>query len=104
VEFCDAGREGSPAIGDRRTPPAGDRRTPQPFVRPFNQAPAAALARKVPTKLSNVSIFIIEKRSGEEKVPAPTLGTIPRPLCSIVWRVNSPPKALARISPALVSS
>jgi hypothetical protein len=45
-----------------------------------------------------------KKRSGEEKVPATTLGTIRRSLCSIVWHVNSPPKAFALISSALVSS
>jgi hypothetical protein len=63
VEFCDAGREGSLAIGDRRTP--------QPFVRPFNQTPAAALAGKVPTKLSNVNIFIIEKKEAARKRSPP---------------------------------
>jgi hypothetical protein len=42
-----------------------------PLVRPFNQAPALAPARKVKTKPTIVNVFIAAKQSYEEKVPAP---------------------------------
>ena len=48
-----------------------EERRKKPFVRPFNQAPAAALAGKVPTKLSNVNIFIIEKKEAARKRSPP---------------------------------